>query len=63
MGSIAFTSDKINTQAYQSVIKSHILPNAEFLAGKSWENKYDHTSDSTKKLVPSQQCWNFEMAS
>ncbi len=34
VGSIAFVSGKINSEAYQSDLASHLLPNAEFLAVK-----------------------------
>ncbi len=34
VGSVAFVSSKMNSEAYQSVLASHLLPNAEFLAGK-----------------------------
>ncbi|GBN72599.1 Transposable element Tc3 transposase [Araneus ventricosus] len=33
VGSITFVSGKMNSQAYQIVLASHLLPNAEFLAG------------------------------
>lgn len=52
VGSIAFVSGKMNSQAYQSVLASHLLPNAEFLAGENWKYQQDnapiHTSNSTK---------------
>ncbi len=34
VGSIAFVQGKINSEAYQSVLASPLLPNAEFLAEK-----------------------------
>ncbi|GBO38001.1 Transposable element Tc3 transposase [Araneus ventricosus] len=42
----------MNSQAYQSVLASHLLPNAEFLAGENWKYQQDnapiHSSNSTK---------------
>ncbi|GBM41466.1 hypothetical protein AVEN_130933-1 [Araneus ventricosus] len=42
----------MNSQAYQSVLPSHLLPNVEFLAGENWKNQQNnvptHSSNSTK---------------
>jgi hypothetical protein len=42
----------MNSEAYQSVLASHLLPNAELLAGKNWKYQQDnapsHSSNSTK---------------
>ncbi|GBM29186.1 hypothetical protein AVEN_27801-1 [Araneus ventricosus] len=42
----------MNSQAYQSVLARHSLPNAEFLAGENWKYQQDnapiHSSNSTK---------------
>lgn len=50
--SVSFVSGKINSQAYQSVLASHILPNAKFLAVENFKYQQDnapiHSSNSTK---------------
>ncbi|GBM02370.1 Transposable element Tc3 transposase [Araneus ventricosus] len=50
--SIAFVSGKMNSQAYQSALASHLSPNAEFLAVENWKYQQDnapiHLSNSTK---------------
>jgi hypothetical protein len=42
----------MNSEAYHSVLASHLLPNAEFLAGKNWKYQQDnapiHSNNSTK---------------
>ncbi|GBL74723.1 hypothetical protein AVEN_243597-1 [Araneus ventricosus] len=42
----------MNLQAYQSVLASHLLSNAEFLAGENWKYQQDnaliHSSNSAK---------------
>ncbi|GBM29315.1 Transposable element Tc3 transposase [Araneus ventricosus] len=52
VGSIAFVSDKMNSQTYQIALASHLLPNAEFLAGENWKYQQDnapfHSSNNTK---------------
>ncbi|GBM37290.1 Transposable element Tc3 transposase [Araneus ventricosus] len=52
VGSIAFVSGKMNSQACQSVLASHLLPNAEFLPGENWKYEQDnapiHSSNTTK---------------
>ncbi|GBM85415.1 Transposable element Tc3 transposase [Araneus ventricosus] len=52
VGSVAFVSGKMNSQANQSVLPSHLLSNAEFLAGDNWKYQQDnapiHSSNSTK---------------
>ncbi|GBL78602.1 hypothetical protein AVEN_65193-1 [Araneus ventricosus] len=52
VGSIAFVSGKMNSQAYQSAFSSHLLLNAEFLAVENWKYQQDnapiHSSNSTK---------------
>ncbi|GBM84869.1 Transposable element Tc3 transposase [Araneus ventricosus] len=48
VGSIAFVSGKMNSRAYQSVLASHLSPNA----GENWkcqpDNAPTHSSNSTK---------------
>ena len=50
--SIGFISGKINSQSHQHVLESHLLRNAEFLAGEKWKFQQDnapvHASNSTK---------------
>ena len=63
MGSILFVSGKINSQSYQRILKSHLLPNAGFLAGENLKfqpgNAPVHMSNGTKLwfLVNSVETW------
>ncbi|KFM63293.1 Transposable element Tc3 transposase, partial [Stegodyphus mimosarum] len=52
VGSIAFVSGRMNSQGYQNLLRNHLLPNAECLAGENWKYQQDnasiHSSNSTK---------------
>ena len=69
MGSILFVSGKINSQSYQRILKSHLLPNAGFLAGENLKfqpgNAPVHMSNGTKLwfLVNSVETWKWPVKS